>query len=135
VSSYYSDLKGSALATCQLQNFKLLLLVFKTLNGLGFFSRPLRSSVRDLLIIPKVRIKTYGETSFSYDGPHPWMSLPENLRAAKNLCFLNQAQDLELLFIHLFNCCYRWWYYYSFFPIHLGVNPLFFFFLFFLNVI
>ena len=74
-------------------DFKVLLLVFKSLNGLAPFylsnlllpyepSRALRSSGSHLLIVPKVRTKTYGEASFQYYGPRLWNSLPEDLRAA-----------------------------------------------------
>ena len=74
-------------------DFKVLLLVFKSLNGLGPSylshlllpyepSRALRSSGSGLLIVPKVRSKTYGEASFQYYGPRLWNSLPEDLRAA-----------------------------------------------------
>ena len=72
-------------------NFKVLLLVFRCLNGLGPSylsdlllsyqpSRTLKSSGTGLLTIPRVRSKT-----FSYYGPRLWNSLPENLRAAETV--------------------------------------------------
>ena len=75
-------------------DFKVLLVVFKCLNGLGPSylselllnyepSRTLRSSGTGLLVVPKVRPKTYGETSFHHYGPRLWNSLPESLRAAE----------------------------------------------------
>ena len=77
-------------------DFKVLLLVFKCLNGLGPSymsdlllpyqpSRTLRSSGTGLLEVPKVRTKTYGEASFYYYGPRLWNSLPEDLRAAETV--------------------------------------------------
>ena len=77
-------------------DFKVLLLVFKCLNGLGPSylsdlllpyqpSRTLRSSGTGLLIIPKVRTKTHGEAAFSHYGPHLWNSLPENIRTAETV--------------------------------------------------
>ncbi len=84
------------LPVCFRIDFKILLLVSKTLNGLGPTylldlllahepSRSLRSSGSDLLIIPKVRTKAHGEASFYYHGPRLWNSLPEDLTAAENV--------------------------------------------------
>jgi hypothetical protein len=84
------------LPVCFRIDFKVLLMVYKCLNGLGPSylsemllpyepSRSLRSSGSRLLIIPKVRTKTHGEASFSYYGPHLWNRLPEDLRAAENV--------------------------------------------------
>uniref|UniRef100_A0A674N4B1 Reverse transcriptase domain-containing protein n=1 Tax=Takifugu rubripes TaxID=31033 RepID=A0A674N4B1_TAKRU len=66
-------------------DFKVLLLVFKCLNGLGptylsdllLFYHPswtLRSSGTGLLTIPHVSTKTHGEAAFSYSGPRLWNS-------------------------------------------------------------
>uniref|UniRef100_A0A3B3H567 C-type lectin domain-containing protein n=1 Tax=Oryzias latipes TaxID=8090 RepID=A0A3B3H567_ORYLA len=44
-------------------------------------SRTLRSSSAGLLVVPKVRTKTYGEASFCHYGPRLWNGLPESLRA------------------------------------------------------
>ncbi|XP_073349448.1 uncharacterized protein [Pagrus major] len=90
-------------------NFKVLLLVFKCLNGLGSSylsalllpyqpSRTLRSSGAGLLTIPQVRTRTHGEAAFSYYGPRLWNSLPENLRAAENVDVFKKR-----LKTHLFN--------------------------------
>ena len=84
------------LPVCFRIDFKVLLMVFKCLNGLGPSylselllpyepSRPLRSSGRGLLVIPKVNRKTHGEASFQYYGPRLWNALPEELRAAENV--------------------------------------------------
>ena len=77
-------------------DFKVLLLVFKCLNGLGPSylsdmllpyrpSRTLRSSSAGLLSVPNVRTKTFGEASFCYYGPRLWNGLPEDLRAAESV--------------------------------------------------
>ena len=90
-------------------HFKVLLLIFKCLNGLGPFylseillpyqpSRTLRSSGAGLLKIPQVRTKTYGAAAFSYYGPRLWNSLPESLRAAENVDIFKKR-----LKTHLFN--------------------------------
>ena len=84
------------LPVCFRIDFKVLLLVFKCLNGLGPSylsklllpyepSRTLRSSGSRLLVIPKVRTHTHGEASFQFYGPRLWNSLPEDLRAAENV--------------------------------------------------
>uniref|UniRef100_A0A3B3CU78 Reverse transcriptase domain-containing protein n=1 Tax=Oryzias melastigma TaxID=30732 RepID=A0A3B3CU78_ORYME len=73
-------------------DFKIILLVFKCLNGSGPLylldllspyepPRALRSSGSTTLIIPRTRTKTYGEASFQCLGPRLWNSLPEDLRA------------------------------------------------------
>ncbi|XP_029958222.1 uncharacterized protein LOC115396479, partial [Salarias fasciatus] len=77
-------------------DFKVLLLVFKCLNGLApsyladlFLpyrpSRALRSSGSALLCVPKARTKTHGEAAFGHYGPRLWNSLPENLRTAETV--------------------------------------------------
>ena len=82
------------LPVCFRTDFKVLLLVFKCLNGHGPSylsdlllpyqpSRVLRSSGTGLLIIPKVRTKTHGETAFSHRGPRLWNSLPQGIRTAE----------------------------------------------------
>lgn len=60
-------------------DFKILLLVFKALNGLSPYlsdlllpyepSRTLRSSDRGLLLIPKVRTKTQGDAASDFYNP------------------------------------------------------------------
>ena len=76
-------------------NFKVLLIAFKTLNGLGpsyhtdlLFPAyeplwTLRSSGTGLLIIPTVNTGTWGEAAFQHDAPQQWTSL--NFRTAGNI--------------------------------------------------
>ncbi len=84
------------LPVCFRIDFKVLLMVFKCLNGLGPSylselllpykpSRTLGSSGSGLLVIPKVRTRTHREASFQHYGPRLWNSLPEDLRAAENV--------------------------------------------------
>lgn len=84
------------LPVCFRIDFKVLLLVFKCLNGLGPSyladmllsyepSRTLHSSGSGLLVTPKVRTRTHGEAYFQFYGPPLWNSLSEDLRAAENV--------------------------------------------------
>ena len=83
------------LPVCQRIDFKILLLVYKALNGLGpkYISdllpryeppRPLRSSGTGLLSVPRVKTK-YGEAAFSHYAPQIWNKLPESCRSAATL--------------------------------------------------
>ena len=94
-------------------DFKVLLLVFKCLNGLGPSylsdlllryepSRSLRSSGTGLLRVPGVRTRTYGEASFCHYAPRLWNSLPEGLRAAETVgAFKSRLKT------HLFNLAFK----------------------------
>ena len=75
-------------------HFKILLLVYKCLNGLAptylselshYYnsSRLLRSSSQNLLAVPKSRLKTYGDRAFSVHvvAPRLWYQLPLELRS------------------------------------------------------
>ncbi len=76
-------------------DFKVLLLVYKSLNGLGSKyiadmlteykpNRPLRSVGSSQLEIPRVHTKQ-GESAFSYYAARSWKQLPEEIRCAKTL--------------------------------------------------
>ena len=43
-------------------------------------TRALRSSTKNLLKVPKLRTKTYGDRAFSVIGPVLWNKLPDELR-------------------------------------------------------
>ena len=84
------------LPVCFRIDFKVLLVVFKCLNGLGPSylselllsyqpSRTLRSSGAGLLVVPHTKTKTHGEAAFSHYGPKLWNSLPENIRTAETV--------------------------------------------------
>ncbi len=77
-------------------NFKILLVVFKSLNGLApaYLSdlltehRPLlslRSSNQRLLSIPKSRLKCRGDRAFSVAAPSLWNALPLCIRSAPSI--------------------------------------------------
>ena len=76
--------------------YKIILLTFKSLNSLGptylsdlleqyIPARSLRSCDENLLVIPKSRLKSYGDRSFAFAAPSLWNSLPSNLRNVKNI--------------------------------------------------
>ncbi len=91
--------------------FKVLLLVYKSLNGLGPKyiadilteykpNRPLRSVGSSQLEIPRVHTK-HGESAFSYFAARSWNQLPEEIRCAKTL-----ATFKSRLKTHLFSCAF-----------------------------
>ncbi len=76
--------------------FKMLLFVFKALNGQAPFyltdhlallssSRSLRSSDRVFLAVPRSRLKTNGDRAFSIAVPHLWNQLPLDISKTKEL--------------------------------------------------
>ena len=75
--------------------FKLLLLVYKALNGMApsyltdkLLYKPvpkLKSSNQRLLVIPRSNLKTYGDRCFSIAGPKLWNSLPKGQRMCDSL--------------------------------------------------
>ena len=76
--------------------FKILLLVYKALNGrapsyisdlLKYHTseRKLRSSSQHLLATPKARLKTYGERAFAVAAPKLWNSIPLELRSSSSI--------------------------------------------------
>ncbi len=92
-------------------DFKVLLLVYKPLNGLGPKytadmlaeykpNRPLRSVGSSQLEIPRVHTKQ-GESAFSYFAARSWNQLPEEIRCAKTL-----ATFKSRLITHLFSCAF-----------------------------
>ncbi len=95
-------------------DFKVLLLVYKSLNGLGPKyiadmlteykpNRPLRSLGSSQLEIPRVHTKQ-GESAFSYYAARSWNQLPEEIRCAKTL-----ATFKSRLKTHLFSCAFVEW--------------------------
>jgi hypothetical protein len=84
------------LPVAQRISFKILVLVFKSLNGLGpqyltelldayVPTRSLRSQDQLLLLIPKTRLITAGDRAFRVAGPKLWNVLPNDVRSAKSL--------------------------------------------------
>lgn len=77
-------------------DFKILLFVFKCLNGLAprylsdllvtySPSRSLRSTDQHLLVVPKTKRKLRGDRAFSVLGPRLWNELPLYIRQAESL--------------------------------------------------
>ena len=71
--------------------FKILLLVFKSLNNLApsyisdlltpyIPSRSLRSSNQSLLVVPRSIRKSYGDRAFAVAAPRLWNALPIRMR-------------------------------------------------------
>ncbi len=92
-------------------DFKVLLLIYKSLNGLGPKyiadmlteykpNRPLRSLGSSQLEIPRVHTKQ-GESAFSYYAACSWNQLTEEIRCAKTL-----ATFKSRLKTHLFSCAF-----------------------------
>ncbi len=92
-------------------DFKVLLLVYKSLNGLGPKymadmlteykpNRPLRSLGSSQLEIPRVHTKQR-ESAFSYYAARSWNQLPEEIRCAKTLATFKSS-----LKTHLFSCAF-----------------------------
>ncbi|KAF7642022.1 hypothetical protein LDENG_00266100, partial [Lucifuga dentata] len=84
------------LPVCFRIDFKILLVVFKALHGpvpiyicdLLTFYEPdhcLRSSGRNLLIVPESHLVTKGDGAFAVRAPKLWISLPEEVRLAKSV--------------------------------------------------
>ncbi len=74
-------------------HYKVLCLTYKAINELALDylsgsiaryepTRSLRSSEKGLLVVPKVRTKTYGSRAFAHAGPKLFNTLPEAIRLA-----------------------------------------------------
>lgn len=77
-------------------DFKILLFVFKALNGLAppyvtemltlrESNRTLRSTNQLLLVVPRTRYRRWGDQAFSVAGPRLWNKLPADLRTITEL--------------------------------------------------
>ncbi len=96
-------------------NFKILLLVFKSLNGLApayqsdllIEHRPLlslRLSNQRLLCIPKSKLKCRGDRAFSVAAPRLWNALPLCIRSAPSLSVFK-----SMLKTYLFDLAFYQW--------------------------
>ena len=76
--------------------FKILLMTYKTLNGLApsylktlitryHPTRKLRSSSRSTLQVPRVKTSTYGDRAFSSAAPKLWNSLLDHIKSKHTL--------------------------------------------------
>ncbi len=77
-------------------SYKILLLTYKSLNGLAPAylnsllsrynpTRSLRSQNSGLLVVPRIAKSTKGGRAFSYLAPKLWNSLPDNVRGCSGL--------------------------------------------------
>ena len=85
-------------------DFKVLLLVYKALNGLAPLyirdlleeyksARQLRSSSCDMLQIPRSRTSRYGDRAFSVYAPKEWNRLPLSIRQSGSIsCFKSRLK-------------------------------------------
>ena len=53
--------------------------IYKNLLHVYRPARQLRSSARNLLSVPTIKLATYGQCSFSHAAPMLWNSLPDSL--------------------------------------------------------
>ena len=95
--------------------FKMLLLTFKALNNLcpSYIrdlletykpTRSLRSSSRNLLAIPRSKLKSYGDRAFSVCAPKLWNDVPEIIKCSENLNTFKRN-----LKTYLFKCYFNEW--------------------------
>ena len=81
--------------------YKLLITVFKILNGLAPSylhelispykpTHNMRSACNNLLVVPPTRLKTFGDKAFSVCAPKLWNSLPLSLRDCHVLTIFKQ---------------------------------------------
>ena len=77
-------------------NFNILILTFKAIHGIAPVylkdiltpykpTRMLRSANKELLVVPKYNLKTYGRRAFSITAPLLWNNLPDDVRTAESL--------------------------------------------------
>ena len=112
------------LPVCYIAQYKLLLYVFKALNGLAPVylkdpvtvyepARTLHFENAMLVVQLKVRTKTYGERRFDKAASTLWNSLPSNIRHEQSIeafkkqlkTLLFRRSDFTYFFSILFNIC------------------------------
>ena len=92
-------------------DFKVLLLTFKTLNGLApaYMSdlintytpgRPLRSQDAGLLTVTNYNKVTVGGRAFTHRAPHLWNALPQAVRDADSLDIFKSKLKTYLFRLH-----------------------------------
>ena len=94
--------------------FKILLMTYKTLNGLSpsylttlitryHPTRKLRSSGRSTLQVPRVKTSTYGDRAFSSAAPNLWNSLPDHIKSKQTLSSFKSSLK-TFLFKSAYSC-------------------------------
>ena len=88
-------------------HFKVILFVFKALNGLAPLylaeliqpytpNRSLRSADQQLLAVPRARLKGRGERAFAVAAPKLWNALPLHVRQAPSLSLFKTGAKTHL---------------------------------------
>ena len=110
--------------------FKILTITYKTLHGLAptyikdllqryHPPRDLRSSKKNLLVVPAFNLNSYGRRAFSVVAPLLWNSLPQNIRDAESLdtfkrrlksvlfklAYSNSRRDFAVLYFTFLKIC------------------------------
>ena len=119
--------------------FKILLLVFKCIHKLAPTylckrltlkpKRGLRSDNILVLDIPltKLKLKTYGDRSFSFSGPTLWNKLPSDIRLSEPVDIINRnLKPISLNRLFISNFLFLYWFV-STFPFHFSKFVCFFF--------
>ncbi|XP_068708175.1 uncharacterized protein [Montipora foliosa] len=94
--------------------FKILLMTYKTLNGLAPSylttlitryrpTRKLRSSSRSTLQVPRWKTSTYGDRAFSSAAPKLWNSLPDRIKSKQSLSSFKSSLK-TFLFKSAYSC-------------------------------
>ena len=77
-------------------------------------ARNLRSASKNLLLVPKFKLKTYGSRAFTVAAPTLWNNIPENIRQSPTFSTFKSRLKTSLfktvfntkVFIHLFCILY-----------------------------
>ena len=99
------------LPICRRIEFKLLILTYRALYGqtpeyltdlLKWYNprRSLHSGSKQLFMVPKTRLKTFGDTAFSVHAPVLWNRLPGYLRAEMSFDAFKSGLKTYLFKLH-----------------------------------
>ena len=60
-------------------------------------TRTIRSSDKNLLVVPRKKLITFGQRSFSYAAPDVWNKLPEFVKSSESLSIFKKRLKTHLL--------------------------------------
>ena len=60
-------------------------------------ARNLRSSGRKLLVVPRSKLKSYGDRAFSLAAPRLWNDIPDNIKCSEDLSSFKRNLKTYLL--------------------------------------
>ena len=66
-------------------------------------TRYLRSLSRNLLVIPRSKLKSYGDRAFSVSAPKLWNDIPDNIKCSGDLNAFKRNLKTYLLSVILMN--------------------------------